>query len=50
MQERATSRPHRAIGPSINEVDIGRSGSLPFASTFWTDDPRLSSGPPIDGT
>lgn len=50
MQERVSSRPHRAIGPSINEVDIGRSGSLPFASTFWTDDPRLSSGPPIDGT
>ena len=33
----------RAIGPSAQEIQYGRSGTQPFAFTFWTDGPALSS-------
>ena len=32
-----------AIGPSVREIQFGRSGTQPFAFTFWTDLPALSS-------
>ena len=35
--------PGLAIGPSANQFQFGRSGHQPFAVTFWTDDPGLSS-------
>jgi hypothetical protein len=31
------------IGASANQFQFGRSGHQPFAVTFWTDDPGLSS-------
>jgi hypothetical protein len=38
-----TSRSGSSIGSSANEFEYGRSGSQPFAITFWTDNPALSS-------
>ena len=35
--------PGLAIGSSANQFQFGRSGHQPFAVTFWTDDPGLSS-------
>jgi hypothetical protein len=32
-----------AIGPSTDTVQIGRSGSQAFSTTFWTDDPALGT-------
>jgi hypothetical protein len=33
----------RTIGPPAQEIQFGRSGSQPFAFTFWTDEPGLST-------
>jgi hypothetical protein len=41
--DRVSSRARSSIGPSVDEVDLGRSGSQPFAFTFWTDEAALSS-------
>jgi hypothetical protein len=43
----------RAVGSVSEQVQIGRSGTQSFATTFWTDDPALSTtGPigPVPGT
>jgi hypothetical protein len=40
----ATSGPGRTIGNEGGGVHIGRSGSQPFSSVFWTDDPAVSTG------
>jgi hypothetical protein len=36
-----TSAAHQAIGSDTDGVQIGRSGTQRFASTFWTDDPAV---------
>jgi hypothetical protein len=41
--ESVASSRHRSIGPSTREMQYGRSGTLPYAYTFWTDGPALSS-------
>jgi Glycosyl hydrolase family 26 len=41
--ESVASSSHRAIGPSVREIQYGRSGTQSFAYTFWTDRPALSS-------
>ena len=41
--ESIVSATGRAIGPSTDTVQIGRSGSQTFSVTFWTDDPALGT-------
>jgi hypothetical protein len=38
----ATSGPGRLFLSTTNQVQIGRSGTQPFAADFWTDDPGVS--------
>jgi hypothetical protein len=38
----ATTPPRQVIGPNTDVVQIGRSGTLPFSTGFWTDDPAVS--------
>jgi len=37
----ATTPPRQAIGPNTEVVQVGRSGTQPFATGFWTDDPAV---------
>jgi hypothetical protein len=36
-----TSGPGRSIGPSVGQVQIGRSGTQKSSATFWTENPAL---------
>ena len=39
----AITAPGQQIGPSTDQVQIGRSATLSFSSVFWTDDPAVSN-------
>jgi len=39
---RAITPTDQRIGPNTDKVQIGRSGTQPFSSGFWTDDPAIS--------